>query len=227
MPHRLLITLLVAATSSTKKPASTGSVFFLVILVAFAVVYIFVLRPRNRRLRQQSGARTALAVGDDVVTAGGILGTVVDVIGDEVVVEVSPGTTLTFWRRAVNLRSAVAGAPAARAADDAPPDAAGYGVEHRYDDEADEEEPTDYGTLDDGGLDDGGLDDEAFGGGGALDSGALSDGTADDGTVDDAGGPLAGDHSGGPLEGPGGPTGGATALGGDGEDLPGPHPEGR
>lgn len=112
MHHLFLTATLIAAASKSNSSSSSGSYFPLLVIIAlFAVVYFFFLRPRSQRMRQQQQATNTLKVGDEVVSAGGILGRVTAIAGDEVVVEVSPGTTLTFWRRAVNLRSAVKGAP--------------------------------------------------------------------------------------------------------------------
>ncbi len=114
MPN-LLITAILAATTPTttaSKKSGGSSTIFLVILVAFVGVYFFFLRPRQQKAKaQRTGAGKTLAVGDEVVTIGGILGTVSAVDADSVTVEVSSGTHMSFLRRAVNLRTAVAGAP--------------------------------------------------------------------------------------------------------------------
>lgn len=115
MSHPLFSALLAATTSTTthasSKSGSSSSYIFFVIILVFVGVYFLVLRPRQRRVAQQQTGNTTLDVGDEVISAGGILGTVVAIAGDEVVVEVAPGQTMTFWRRAINLRSAVRGAP--------------------------------------------------------------------------------------------------------------------
>jgi preprotein translocase subunit YajC len=172
----LLAALLAAKTAKTTKTSGAGGSFFLIVIIALAILYFFVLRPRSRRARQQQGGRKNLEIGDDVVTAGGIFGRVTGVSGDEIEVEVAPGSTLTFWRRAVNLRSSVAGAPpvADRSSDYDPPAppqpwAEGdghYGVEDRFDDgEADSgSEPSGhFGLPDDEASDYDLADDEADG----------------------------------------------------------------
>jgi preprotein translocase subunit YajC len=100
-----------STTTGTSKPGSSSTIF-LVLILAFAAVYFLFLRPRQKRQRQAGQQATnTLAIGDEVISAGGILGVVTAVAGDEVVVEVGPGQSLTFWRRAINLRTAVKGAP--------------------------------------------------------------------------------------------------------------------
>ena len=182
----LLAALLAAKTAKTTKTSGAGGSFFLIVIVALAILYFFVLRPRSRRARQQQGGRKNLEIGDDVVTAGGIFGRVTGVSGDEIDVEVAPGSILTFWRRAVNLRSSVAGAPpvADRGSDYDPPapqqpwaDGDGhYGVEDRFDDGEDYtgSEPSGHFGMPD--------DDEASGDGAGGDE---LDGDGADGGLDD------------------------------------------
>jgi preprotein translocase subunit YajC len=98
---------IVAATTPTTKPAgkSSSSTFTLVIIVAvFAGVYLFFIRPRQQKLRQQQSATRQLSVGDPVVTAGGIYGHVVALDADVAEIEVANGVVLTVLRRAVNPR---------------------------------------------------------------------------------------------------------------------------
>jgi preprotein translocase subunit YajC len=93
-------------TTAAKKSSSSSSYVPIIILVAiFGAVYILFLRPRQQRMRQQQSAARQLAVGDEVMSAGGILGRVVALDADEVEVEVSPGVVMTFTRRAVNPRT--------------------------------------------------------------------------------------------------------------------------
>jgi preprotein translocase subunit YajC len=143
--HLILLASLIDATtkSSTKKSGGSSAISLVVIVGLFAAVYFFFLRPRSRRARQQQTTVTNLAVGDEVISAGGILGTITAIAGDEISVEVSPGYTLTFWRRAINLRTAVKGAPQSNTA---PADeSADYEDETSYDDDAVYEDDADAG----------------------------------------------------------------------------------
>lgn len=173
--HHILLASFIEATKTSTKKSSGSSAFSLVVIVAlFAAVYFFFLRPRSRRARQQQTAVTNLTVGDEVISAGGILGTITAIAGDEISVEVSPGTTLTFWRRAINLRTAVKGAPQSNPApvddpadyeDETSYDEGSYG-DPVYDDGTGHEHEGDDGQYDDGqhdaGQDDAGPDGEVL-----------------------------------------------------------------
>jgi preprotein translocase subunit YajC len=106
----LLLTLIAQSTPSTtaaKASKSSGSYVPLLIIVAlFGLVYVFFLRPRQQRLRQQQTCTRELSVGDEVMSAGGIFGRVVALDADEVEVEVAPGVVMSFVRRAISPRPA-------------------------------------------------------------------------------------------------------------------------
>ena len=81
--------------------ASGGSGFFLIIIVAFLVLWLIVVRPQRRRQSQQKQMLGELRVGDEVLTAGGIYGTVSRLDEDEVTVEIAPNTEVRVARRAI------------------------------------------------------------------------------------------------------------------------------
>jgi preprotein translocase subunit YajC len=99
------LALLAATTSTTTKSSKSSNssyVTLLFILVLFGAAYVFFIRPRQQRMRQQQTAARELTIGDQVVTAGGIQGRLVAIDSDVAEVEVAPGVVLTFLRRAVN-----------------------------------------------------------------------------------------------------------------------------
>ena len=105
--HQHLILLAQSTTSTTTGSSSKSSgsyVPLLVIIAIFAVVYLFFIRPRQQRMRQQQTASRQIAIGDEVMSAGGIFGRVVGIDGDEIAVEVAPGVVMTFLRRAISAR---------------------------------------------------------------------------------------------------------------------------
>jgi preprotein translocase subunit YajC len=75
---------------------------YLIIIVAlFAAMWLFLIRPQRRRQVEQTQMQDAVATGDEILTAGGVYGTV-RAIEDEVVqLEIAPGTMVRLDRRAV------------------------------------------------------------------------------------------------------------------------------
>ncbi len=90
------------AATSTKK--SGGSPVFLILLVLLFAVYFLWLRPKRNQMRSQQAQMQAAEVGDEVVTTGGIIGRVVSYQGDRVELEVAPGQQLTFLKSAIGRR---------------------------------------------------------------------------------------------------------------------------
>ncbi|HEY7106886.1 MAG TPA: preprotein translocase subunit YajC [Acidimicrobiia bacterium] len=77
-------------------------IYFAVLAVAF---FLLIVRPRRRQATAHRELIAELAVGDDVMTAGGIFGTVRELQGDDVVVlEIAPATTIRIARGAVAQR---------------------------------------------------------------------------------------------------------------------------
>ena len=74
---------------------------YLFILVMLAVVWVFLIRPRQRKMREQQRQVAALQAGDEIVTAGGLYGTVKAIEGDEVHVEIARDIVVRVARRAV------------------------------------------------------------------------------------------------------------------------------
>lgn len=78
-----------------------GSGFLFIIIIAFLLLYLIVVRPQRRRQSQQQAMLSELEVGDEVLTAGGIYGTVTALDGDEVSVEIAPQLEVRVARRAI------------------------------------------------------------------------------------------------------------------------------
>ena len=77
--------------------------FNIIFLVGFGLIfYFFMWRPQAKRAKEHKELLASLSKGDEVLTAGGILGKVVKLNDDYVVLEVSEGTELTFQKAHVS-----------------------------------------------------------------------------------------------------------------------------
>jgi preprotein translocase subunit YajC len=82
--------------------ASGGSSGFLfIIVIAFLLLYLIVVRPQKRRQNEQRQMVSDLRVGDEVLTAGGIYGTISKLDDDRVTVEIAPKLEVEVSRRAI------------------------------------------------------------------------------------------------------------------------------
>ncbi len=73
----------------------------LLIVAAGAAFYFLIIRPGKQRQKQQQQLQASLQPGAEVMTAGGIFGTVAAVTEDEVSVEVSPGVYMRMLPAAI------------------------------------------------------------------------------------------------------------------------------
>jgi preprotein translocase subunit YajC len=82
--------------------AQRGNYTFLISLgLMVAIFYFLLIRPQQRRVRQQRELVNNLHVGDEVITIGGMFGTVRNMNDDELTLEVSPGTEIRIVKSAV------------------------------------------------------------------------------------------------------------------------------
>jgi preprotein translocase subunit YajC len=78
-----------------------GSGFIFIILIGFLLIYLLFVRPQKRRQTQQQQLIDELRVGDEVLTAGGIYGTISRLEDDQVTVEIAPEIEVRVARRAI------------------------------------------------------------------------------------------------------------------------------
>jgi len=79
-----------------------NSLLPLVLLVGlFALMYFMVIRPQSQRRKQMQSMQQSVTVGSEVLTIGGLYGTVVAMDDDSVTLEVAPGVTNRYARAAL------------------------------------------------------------------------------------------------------------------------------
>jgi len=75
--------------------------FLIVMMLLLVVMYVLMIRPQRQRQRDQQSMIEGANVGDDVLTTGGIYGTVTRAEGDDVVVEIAEGLEVHMTRRGI------------------------------------------------------------------------------------------------------------------------------
>jgi preprotein translocase subunit YajC len=71
------------------------------ILILLALMWFMLIRPQRRRQVEAQKMMESLEVGKEIVTAGGLYGTITDLQDDEVRVEVADGVEVRLAKRAV------------------------------------------------------------------------------------------------------------------------------
>jgi len=91
-----LVGALAGATSKTT--TSSGSSILYVLLIVGVGFYFFIYRPQQRKAKAVRERSNAFELGDEVVTAGGIVGHVIDIDGDRITLETSVGASFVVLR---------------------------------------------------------------------------------------------------------------------------------
>ena len=89
-----------AATAAAESPFG-GLTGMLPIVLMFVVLYFVMIRPQMRRQKEAKAMIDALAKGDEVVTAGGMLGKVTRIGESFLHVEIANGVEIQVQRGAV------------------------------------------------------------------------------------------------------------------------------
>jgi preprotein translocase subunit YajC len=79
-----LTTTLLAATTTTKKSSSSATFLIFIVIVVGALYFLF-LRPNQQKAKKARQDNSSIAVGDRVVTIGGIVGRIEELENDRVV----------------------------------------------------------------------------------------------------------------------------------------------
>jgi preprotein translocase subunit YajC len=87
-----------AATATRGGFSSSTLIIILLVVVAF---YFLMIRPQQRRKQQAAQKQNTVAPGATVRTTAGMYATVVEVDGDDVILEVSPGVEVRYMKRAI------------------------------------------------------------------------------------------------------------------------------
>jgi len=75
--------------------------FVLIMVLLLVVMYVMMIRPQRQKQAQTQSTIDAAGVGDDILTTGGIYGTIVEADGDDVEVELGKGMRVHMTRRAI------------------------------------------------------------------------------------------------------------------------------
>jgi preprotein translocase subunit YajC len=76
-----------------------GMIFPIAMIV---VIYVFFLRPQNKRRKDQETFQTELKPGQEIVTTSGIIGKISKITDSTVTVIVSNNTTINFMRSSIS-----------------------------------------------------------------------------------------------------------------------------
>lgn len=74
-------------TTDAVNPTGSGMYTIIMLAVMIGIMYFLMIRPESKRKKEAEAMRSAMKVGDEIVTIGGITGKVVQVKDDKFVIE--------------------------------------------------------------------------------------------------------------------------------------------
>ena len=90
------------AFSQTPGSPMSGGTPTIIMMAVFAVVfYLLLIRPQQKRMKDQQAMLSRLASGDEVVTSGGILGRIVEVNDTFITLEIADGVRIKVQKNQV------------------------------------------------------------------------------------------------------------------------------
>lgn len=97
----LVNTAYAADVADTAQAAQNSSSMLFVMVIFFVAVYFMIIRPQNKKQKEQDQMLTGLAVGDEVVTTGGIVGKIAKISGSYVVLAINDDVEVKLQKNAI------------------------------------------------------------------------------------------------------------------------------
>jgi preprotein translocase subunit YajC len=87
--------------ATTSKASGFNASYLILILIVVLGFYMLMIRPQQRRRQQAMQQQNSVQPGARVRTTAGMYATVIEVDGDDVVLEVAPGVEVRYMKRAI------------------------------------------------------------------------------------------------------------------------------
>ena len=87
--------------SLVPSPQGGGMSFVIMLVIFFLFMYFFILRPQSKRAKEQQKLLNSLAKGDEVVTAGGLLGRISKISEQYVALSVTNNTDILIQKSSI------------------------------------------------------------------------------------------------------------------------------
>ena len=94
-----------------REGGNAGAIFMVQMVLIFAIFYFLLIRPQAKERRRHEDMLTKIKKGDEIVTNGGIIGTVVHVEEKRLTVKTAENTRLTIDRSRIAAVLNVKGEP--------------------------------------------------------------------------------------------------------------------
>ena len=87
------------AATETQEPSALG---FLLPIFILVLMYFILIRPQSKKLKEHKQMLTELKVGDEISTAGGLLGKIIKVCESYIQLKISDNVDIKLQKSSVN-----------------------------------------------------------------------------------------------------------------------------
>jgi preprotein translocase subunit YajC len=87
------------ASTATQEPSALG---FLLPIFILVLMYFILIRPQSKKLKEHKQMLTELKVGDEISTAGGLLGKIIKVGESYIQLKISDNVDIKLQKSSVN-----------------------------------------------------------------------------------------------------------------------------
>lgn len=88
-----------AATGTASTDWQSSALMIGLLVVVFGFMYFFTIRPQRKRDKELKAQVAKMAVGDTIVTIGGLVGTIANITDDNVTVTTSVAHTMVTYKK--------------------------------------------------------------------------------------------------------------------------------
>ena len=81
------LTLLDATTTAVAPTGIAAFSPFIMMIALFAIMYFLMIRPQKKKEKEVQSLRSAVEIGDEIISIGGIVGRIVAIQDDTIVIE--------------------------------------------------------------------------------------------------------------------------------------------
>lgn len=79
----------------------SASMMWIMLILMFAIMYFFMIRPQNKKQKEIAEFRKSLQVGQSVITAGGIHGVIKEIRDNDVTLEIANNVRIKIDKNSI------------------------------------------------------------------------------------------------------------------------------
>jgi preprotein translocase subunit YajC len=91
----------IVISAASSQSSGSGLYIYLLMALIFVGFYFFAIRPQQKRRRETESMQRAAGPGDEIVTVGGLYGTIIEIDDETALLEIAPDVHARYARAAI------------------------------------------------------------------------------------------------------------------------------